>query len=115
MIIENTGLKGLRTDLAHLDEVANSLGFIRWQWEYYRATYDLKLQDQATGTDFFLRFNTRAESGKLENPETILRLDDVYIGKATFPHGLDYSVPIPESIMNTVQQKVIELKQALSE
>ena len=34
LIIEATGLKGLKSDLAHLDEVTTKLGFVRWQWEY---------------------------------------------------------------------------------
>lgn len=46
MIFENTGLDGLHSDLAYLDECAEKVGFIRWQWEYYRATYDLKIEDK---------------------------------------------------------------------
>ena len=42
VIIENTGLNGLVNDLAHLDKVTEQLGFVRWQWEYTRATYEIK-------------------------------------------------------------------------
>ena len=45
MIIENTGLNGIKSELAHLDEIAEKLEFVRWQWEYYRATYDCKFED----------------------------------------------------------------------
>jgi len=38
----------------------------------------------------------------------------VYIGKATFPHGLDYESPIPEPILNTAKQRLNELKTLLS-
>src|SRR5690606_35317279 len=69
MILENTGLNGLRSDLAHLDESAEKLGFVRWQWEYRRATYDLKLHEPRTGSDYYLRINTRAVEGRLENPD----------------------------------------------
>ena len=69
MIIEQTGLNGMTSDLAHLDESAEKLGFVRWQWEYNRATYDLKLEDRASGEDYFLRISTRAVEGKLENPD----------------------------------------------
>ncbi|PZE22542.1 YugN family protein [Paenibacillus xerothermodurans] len=115
MIIENSGVKGLKSDLAHLDEVTTSLGFVRWQWEYTRATYDLKIEDEAAGGDYFLRVNTRAESGKLESPYAILYIEDVYIGKATFPHGLDYQSPIPDAIMNVAKKKLAELKTQLSQ
>ena len=66
MIFENTGLDGLHSDLAYLDECAEKVGFIRWQWEYYRATYDLKIEDK-NQAEYFLRINTRAVEGKLEN------------------------------------------------
>ncbi|MFE5319701.1 YugN family protein [Paenibacillus sp. NPDC056579] len=113
MIIENSGLKGLKSDLAHLDEATAKLGFVRWQWEYYRATYDLKIE--GNGKEYFLRMNTRVESGKLESPYAILYIEDLYIGVATFPHGLDYQSSIPDSIMKIAQQKLAQLKTELSE
>ena len=114
MIIDAPGLKGIKSDLAHLDEVAGELGFVRWQWEYYRATYDLKFEDKANKAEYYLRVNARAESGKLESPYAILRLEDAYIGKATFPHGLDYEAPIPDAILKASRQKLQELQQKLA-
>ncbi|GJM69996.1 hypothetical protein HMSSN036_22120 [Paenibacillus macerans] len=32
MIVENSGLNGLKSDLAYLDESAEKVGFVRWQW-----------------------------------------------------------------------------------
>lgn len=114
MILDNTGLNGIRSDLGHLDDSSDKLGFVRWQWEYRRATYDLKLQDRSNGQDYFLRITTRAVEGKLENPDAILEVEAVYIGRATFPHGLDYESPIPEPILNTATQRAQELKKLLS-
>nr|WP_245247456.1 YugN family protein [Paenibacillus sp. PvP091] len=115
VIIENSGLKGLKSDLAHLDDSMDKLGFVRWQWEYYRATYDLKLEDKATQSEYFLRVNTRVESGKLESPYAILYIEEIYIGRATFPHGLDYQSPIPDAIMKAANGKLAELKVKLSQ
>ncbi len=114
MILENTGLNGLRSNLAYLDDAGEKLGFVRWQWEYRRATYDLKLHDRATGDDYYLRINTRAVDGKLENPHAILEIENVYIGRATFPHGLDYSSPIPDPILDAAKERAKELKELLS-
>jgi DNA helicase IV len=114
VIIENNGLVGLKSDLAHLDEVTTNLGFVRWQWEYTRATYDLKLIDKASSSEYFLRINTRTESGKLESPYAILYIEHIYIGKATFPHGLDYQSPVPDSVMKIATQKLTQLKNELS-
>lgn len=113
MIIENSGVKGLKSDLAHLDETAENLGFVRWQWEYYRATYDYKIQDSSG--EYFLRVNCRVESGKLESAYAILVLEDAYLGKTSFPHGLDYEAPIPEAVKKTAAGKLAELKQALTD
>ncbi|MEB3103862.1 YugN family protein [Ferviditalea candida] len=113
MIIENAAVKGLKSELAHLDKVAGNLGFVRWQWEYTRATYDYKMEDQANREDYYLRINCRAIEGKLEQPHAVLVLEDAYIGRATFPHGLDYESAIPDKILNESKQKITELKQQL--
>lgn len=115
MIIENSGIKGIKSDLAHLDEVMEQLGFVRWQWEYYRATYDLQLPDRESTNDYFLRINTRVESGKMESPYAILYVEDVYIGQATFPHGVNYQAAIPDYIMKTASGKLAELKVKLTQ
>lgn len=114
MIIENTGLNGVKSELYHLDESAEKVGFVRWQWEYYRATYDLKLEDRVNGNDYFLRINTRAVEGKLESAHAVLAIEAVYIGRATFPHGMEYESPIPQAIMNTATQRIEQLKQLLA-
>lgn len=113
MIIENTGLIGLKSDLAYLDESTEKLGFVRWQWDYTRGTYDLKLEDKQNKKDYYLRINTRAVEGKLENPEAILEIEAVYMGLATFPHGLDYETPIPQTYVNAATAKIQELKSLL--
>lgn len=114
MILENTGLNGLQCDLATLDESSEKVGFVRWQWEYTRATYDLKLTDTGSNSDYFLRFSTRAVEGRLENPDAILAIEAVYIGRATFPHGLEYESPVPQPILNTASQRLSELRQLLA-
>jgi len=114
MILENTGLNGLRSDLAHLDESAEKLGFVRWQWEYRRATYDLKLHEPKSGSDYYLRINARAVEGKLENPDAILEIESVYIGRHTFPHGLDYESPIPAPILEAAERSARQLKELLA-
>lgn len=114
MILENTGLNGLKIDLATLDESAEKVGFIRWQWEYTRATYDLKLVDASSNSEYFLRFSTRAVEGRLENPDAILAIEAVYIGRATFPHGLEYESPVPQPILNTANQRLNDLRLLLA-
>ncbi len=114
MIISSHGLENIKVELEQLDVAGEACGFIRWQWEYYRATYDLQLEDPDKKADYFLRINTRAIKGKLEDPETELAVEDVYIGRATFPHGLDYQSQVPESILHQAKLKLADLKKSLS-
>lgn len=109
--MENSGLDGLKSDLAYLDESAEKVGFIRWQWEYYRATYDYKIEFEQD--EYFLRINTRAIEGKLERPDTVLAIEAVYMGRATFPHGLEYESEVPAQVMKTASARLSELKQLL--
>lgn len=114
MIIENSGIVGLQAELADLDEASEKLGFVRWQWEYYRATYDLKLDHPPTGDIYYLRFNVRAVEGKLEQKDALLAIEAAYIGKKIFPHGLDYEAPVPDAVLKTARQKLDELKKLLA-
>lgn len=113
MIIENTGIKGAKSELSHLDKVMEKAEFIRWQWEYYRATYDYQILDQGGNDTYYLRINTHAIEGKLENPFAVLEIDDAYIGRATFPHGLDYDSPIPDHVISSAKKKLSQLKSEL--
>ncbi|EFM12930.1 MULTISPECIES: YugN family protein [Paenibacillus] len=114
MIIENTGLNGMTSDLGHLDESADKLGFVRWQWEYTRATYDLKLEDKSNNEVYFVRFNTRAIEGKLESSSAILSIESVYLGRGTFPHGLDYESQVPQQILSIATQRLEQLRKLLA-
>lgn len=114
MLIEDSGLTGMQAELAEWDDTSAKLGFVRWQWEYYRATYDLKLEDKPNREDYYLRVNMRAVEGKLEQPDAVLAAESVYIGKASFPHGLDYEAPIPDAVLNAAKQKLAAWKQLLA-
>ena len=114
MIIENTGLEGLNSELSYMDAVMDKLGFVRWQWEYYRATYDHQIADPDGGTAYFLRVNTRVLEGKLESPNAILTTEAVYLGKAVFPHGVDYNADIPNSVLQIANKKLEQLQKELS-
>lgn len=109
--MENSGLDGLKSDLAYLDESAEKVGFIRWQWEYHRATYDYKIEFEQD--EYFLRINTRAIEGKLERPDTVLAIEAVYMGRATFPHGLEYESEVPAQVMKTASARLAEFRQLL--
>jgi hypothetical protein len=111
MIIENNALKGIKSELSHLDDVSSRIGFIRNQWEYTRATYDYKITYE--GQDYYLRLDTRAVEGKLEQPHAVLQVGDAYIGRATFPHGLSYNESFPAHVLKAAESKLAELANLL--
>lgn len=114
MIIEQNPVAGLKSELGALDAAMEKLGFVRWQWEYYRATYDYKFEHAASGEDYYLRVNARAIEGKLENPIAVLELQEVYIGRASFPHGVDYASSIPNDVLKAAEQILADLKKSLA-
>lgn len=114
MIIENSGLNGIVCDLAHLDESADKAGFVRWQWEYYRATYDLKIVDNSSDETYYARISTRATEGKLENPDALLKIEAVYIGRSTFPHGMEYESPVPGAVLKAAEKQLAQLRKLLA-
>jgi len=112
MILENTGLNGIKAEFRYLEDAMQKEGFVRWQWEYRRATYDYRIP---AGEDtYYLRINARAVEGRLENPFAVLALEDAYIGRTTFPHGLDYSSPIPGPVLDAANRKISDLKKRLA-
>lgn len=114
MIIENNPVAGLKSELNALDSLSSSIGFVRWQWEYDRATYDYKITDAATNSDYYLRIDSTCIESKLEKPHAVLELHQAYIGVSTFPHGLDYKSPIPEAILKQAAAKLEQLKVLLT-
>lgn len=111
MEIKDTGVAGTEIYLAELDAIMSQVGFVRWAWDYRHATYDYKLE--ARETVYYLRIEANVQKGKLEHPDTLLVLGDPFVGKQTFPHGLDYEAPVPEAIMQSVNRKLAMLKEKL--
>ncbi len=112
MVLEDSGLNGIRKDFGTVDKVVRGLGFDRWAWDYNKAVYDLKLEDQ--GTVYYLRVPAEAIQGRLESPKATVELGDPVFGRHLHPHGIDYEVTIPESLEKTVKEKVEALNEALS-
>lgn len=104
MLIPSTPLHGMQCTLRDLDDAAAHCGFVRWQWEYTRATYDAKIVDPNTNADYYVRIDARCIQGRLEHPEAVLDIRHIYVGRGTFPHGLDYESPVPADVQKRAVQ-----------
>jgi len=112
MVIKETGIGGTEITLAELDHVMDELGFVRWAWDYNHATYDLKLVDK--GNTYYLRVQANVVEGGLEDPDTLLKLEEPFLGKHLFPHGLDYDAAMPDSVTDNAKRKLSSLKDKLN-
>src|SRR5690625_3231849 len=84
LIIEETGLEGMEISIRDLDIAMNHIGFIRWAWDYKRATYDYKYVDSRTGETYYVRLPTEAVEGIIEDSgQAIVRVGQPYVGTYT--------------------------------
>jgi hypothetical protein len=112
MVIKDTGVGTKEVFFADLEHYMSDLGFDRGAWDYKHATYDYKIQDK-NGV-FYLRIEANVTEGKLEDTHAVLKLEDPYMGKHLFPHGLDYDYPMPDSVVQTAKRKLQMLNEKLS-
>jgi len=112
MVIKDTGVGTKEVFFADLEHYMSELGFDRGAWDYKHATYDYKIQDK--GNVFYLRIEANVAEGKLEDSHSVLKLDEPYMGKHLFPHGLDYDYPMPDSVVQTAKRKLQMLNEKLS-
>lgn len=114
MVLDESGLKGIRKDFGTADKAIRGLGFDRWSWDYDKAVYDLKLVDTEKNTVYYLRVPAEVIEGRLENPKATVEFGDPVFCRHLHPHGVDYDATIPEPLEKTVKEKVEALKKALS-
>lgn len=113
MVITDSGIADTQIHLGELDPLMKRLGFVRWAWDYEHATYDYKIEEKKDV--YYLRIRANAIEGKLEDPDALLKLEEPYIGKHLFPHGLDYEAPIPDRVLSAAKQALSRLKHSISQ
>jgi hypothetical protein len=113
MILTDVKTKGIRKEFGELEKLMTDLGFIRWSWDYGKATYDLKYT--LDGIDYYLRLTGRVVGDKkLEHKKALLELDHPKFVRHFFPHGLDENAEVPEGLKEEVNAKLAALEEALS-
>lgn len=113
-VLEEVQLKGIRKTFGEVESILTGLGFVRWSWDYNKATFDMKFHDEKTGQDYYLRIMARAVEGQLENPKALVELENAAFARHIFPHGLDYSVEIPEAFREAVATVLKKVHQKLT-
>lgn len=112
MFIKDFGFAGQTLTLAKADALFENSGFIRWAWDYDHATYDCKYEH--LNDWYYLRIHAQTVQGALESPNAVLKLEDPFMGKATFPHGVDYEADIPEQILKNAKTKLERIAEELA-
>ncbi|MBD1370956.1 hypothetical protein IC620_01085 [Hazenella sp. IB182357] len=112
MILNEIKTKGIKKEFRETEKVLKSLGFVRWAWDYEKATYDYKYNHD--GKEYYLRLRgTVINDKQLEHPKALLELGTPVFARHFFPHGLDDSVEIPKDLLTTVNEKLKEMEAAL--
>ncbi|WP_202081019.1 YugN family protein [Caldalkalibacillus salinus] len=111
MKIEETGLEGKEVTVHDFDHAADDLGFVRWAWDYKRATYDFKYEDKKQGEIYYLRVPATSIKGEIEEEgsDSVLKIGTPYIGRHTYPHGLDYEYNFPKKILDDAKKRLENL------
>ncbi|MDQ0340311.1 hypothetical protein J2S00_003120 [Caldalkalibacillus uzonensis] len=114
MIIMDTGLEGKEIAIRDLDVAMEHVGFVRWAWDYKRATYDYKYVDSKDGKTYYIRVPAEVVEGIIEDSgHAIVKIGEPYIGVHTFPHGVAYDHDFPKHALNRAKEKLAELNKLL--
>jgi hypothetical protein len=113
MIFYDVKTKGIKKEFGEMEKIMKGLGFIRWTWDYEKVIYDLKYT--IDHVDYYLRLRADVIGDKqLEHPKALLEIGTPVFVRHFFPHGLDDSVEVPESLIDQINQKLAELEKALN-
>lgn len=113
MIFNDAKTKGIKKEFGETEKIMESLGFDRWTWDYGKVTYDLQYTDNEK--EYYLRLRgTVVNDKQLENPKALLEFGVPVFARHFFPHGLDESVEVPESLKGEVEAKIAELEKTLA-
>lgn len=114
MIFTDTKIRGIKKEFRPLEKTMKNLGFVRWTWDFQKVVYDK--QYTSGGIDYYLRIpGTVINEKQLEHPKALVQLDAPIFARHFFPHGLDNNAKVPEDLEQKIQQKLIEIQNALSE
>lgn len=115
MKIENTGIENQTAELSRLDELMESLGFVRaGQWDYERVTYDRKFEMK--GDVYYLRVQGYAIEGEVDTRYAVIKLLTPLLGKHYYPHGVEYGEGenFPSSLVSQCQSILAQVKEGLA-
>lgn len=112
MIFTNTKTQGITKKFKDLEQLMKSMDFVRWTWDYEKVVYDKKY---VLGENtYYLRLQGNVINDKsLENPETLLELQQPVFAEHFFPHGLDESADIPEALTAEINHTIEKLEDTL--
>ncbi|AXF55502.1 YugN family protein [Salicibibacter kimchii] len=87
------------------------------QWDYERATFDLKMPDERDAGTFYLRVPCFTIDGDIPHDETLVKLMTPLLGRHYYPHGVEYGEDegFPDKIINRSKQKLSAVDEELND
>lgn len=113
MIYTSTHIQGKKKEFHQLEQSLKSLGFDRWTWDYEKVVYDKKY---VVGENtYYLRVQGNVINNKpLENPKSLLELQQPVFVEHFFPHGLDDTVDTPKELADDVDALLKQVEESLN-
>lgn len=111
VIFSDSKVKGIEKSWENLEQVMHSVGFVTHNWDYEKATYDLMMKEN--GQTYYLRILADLVKGKIQHPDSVLKLNVPVIGRHLFPHGIDYQSEVPAKIAEQAKEVIAALETKL--
>lgn len=109
-------LEGIVIPFTEIEHIMTKVGFIRggsWDWE--RATYDFKFENQNDGSIYYLRFPVVAVESEIEKSDCQVKLYTPYLGRHYYPHGIEYDEEFPDHVVKTCKDRLANLVKSVEE
>ncbi|MDQ0159209.1 YugN family protein [Alkalibacillus salilacus] len=107
-----------------LTHVLEQNGFVlAGQWDYERATYDLKIESPEKNITYYLRLRGIAIEGDVDKGTALIQLLPPLLGKHYYPHGVEYGdedfpnnvIDRSERVLSKVEQDLQQFKEEQSQ
>ncbi|WP_054950254.1 YugN family protein [Numidum massiliense] len=112
MELANSHVENIQATFGTLKPITMKLGFYP-SWDYHKVCFDLKLEDNGTDPEFYLRIPAKVVEGSMENPKCVLELMTPVFALHYYPHGLDYEAEVPDYLRKKAEKTVKKLVDTL--
>ncbi|WP_018921394.1 YugN family protein [Salsuginibacillus kocurii] len=115
MKLTNFDLQDKEVNFAKLKRVMEENSFVHAeQWDYQRATFDIKMLDKTDDATYYLRVPVIAVDGEIPKKSATVKILTPYLGRHYYPHGVEYDEEFPNKITSKCEAKLKAVEEELN-